>query len=64
MSKKSLHDLVQEVDPHEQLDEDVEDALLQIADQFIENLVSSSCMMAKHRKSSSLEVQDVQLVLG
>ncbi|CAG0890850.1 unnamed protein product [Darwinula stevensoni] len=63
MSKKSLHDLVQEVDPHEQLDEDVEDALLQIADQFIENLVSSSCMLAKHRKSSSLEVQDVQLVL-
>ena len=38
--------------------------LLSIADSFIENVVSSACQMAKHRKSNTLEVKDVQLCLG
>lgn len=38
--------------------------LLSIADNFIENVVSSACQMAKHRKSNTLEVKDVQLCLG
>ena len=38
--------------------------LLQIADDFIEQVVSSSCQIAKHRKSNTLEVKDVQLNLG
>jgi len=63
LSKKRLQDLVKEIDPMEVLDEDVEDVLLQIADDFIENVVTSGCMMAKHRKSSTLEVKDVQLHL-
>jgi len=63
LSKKRLQDLVKEIDPMEVLDDDVEDVLLQIADDFIENVVTSGCMMAKHRKSSTLEVKDVQLHL-
>lgn len=60
---KRLQDLVNEVDPNEQLDEDVEEVLLDIADEFIESVVSSACAIAKHRNSTSLEVDDVKLYL-
>lgn len=63
LTKKKLHDLVREVDPNEQLDEDVEEMLLQIADDFIENVVSAACQLARHRRSNTLEVKDVQLHL-
>ncbi|KAM4796503.1 transcription initiation factor TFIID subunit 12 [Rhinophrynus dorsalis] len=63
LTKKKLHDLVREVDPNEQLDEDVEEMLLQIADDFIESVVSAACQLARHRRSNTLEVKDVQLHL-
>ncbi|PVD29041.1 hypothetical protein C0Q70_11638 [Pomacea canaliculata] len=63
LDKRRLHELVKEIDPLEQMDDDVEEVLLQIADDFIENVVTSACQLAKHRKSSTLEVKDVQLYL-
>merc|ERR1711915_182976 len=51
LDKKRLTELVKEVDPAEQLDDDVEDVLLQIADDFIEQTVSQACALAKHRKA-------------
>lgn len=63
LNKQRLQELVQEIDPSEQLDEDVEDMLLQMADDFIENIVTSSCQIAKHRGSTTLDVKDVQLIL-
>ena len=63
LDKKRLQELVREVDPNEQLDEEVEDLLLHIADDFIEQTVMASCALAKHRKANSVDVKDVQLVL-
>lgn len=38
--------------------------LLQVADDFIENIINTSCQLAKHRKSNILEAKDVQFHLG
>lgn len=63
LSRDRLQELVAEIDPDEQLDEEVEDHLLQLADDFIENVVAISCLFAKHRNSKSLDVKDVQMCL-
>ncbi|CAC5393516.1 TAF12 [Mytilus coruscus] len=63
LDKRRLQELVKEVDPMEQLDDDVEEVLMHIADDFIENVVSAACKIAKHRKSNTLEVKDVQMHL-
>ncbi|XP_055611835.1 transcription initiation factor TFIID subunit 12 isoform X2 [Uranotaenia lowii] len=63
LTKPRLQELVREIDPTEQLDEEVEELLLQIADDFVENTVNSACALAKHRKVAKVEVRDVQLHL-
>lgn len=55
---------MREVDPTEQLDEEVEEILLQLADDFVESTVNAACHLAKHRKSNTVDVKDVQLHLG
>lgn len=64
MTKTRLQDLVKEVDPTEQLDEEVEEMLLQLADDFVETTVNAACLLAKHRHANTVEVKDVQLHLG
>ncbi|XP_075146314.1 TATA-box binding protein associated factor 12 isoform X2 [Haematobia irritans] len=63
LTKPRLLELVREVDTTAQLDEDVEELLLQIADDFVEDAVKATCAFAKHRKVSKVEVRDVQLHL-
>ncbi|RWS02871.1 NADH:ubiquinone oxidoreductase: NDUFS8/23 kDa subunit-like protein [Dinothrombium tinctorium] len=63
LNKQRLQELVLEIDPREQLDEEVEDMLLTIADDFIDNLVTSACQLAKHRGSKTVDVKDIQLIL-
>ncbi|GLG93295.1 Transcription initiation factor TFIID subunit 12 [Gryllus bimaculatus] len=63
LTRPRLQDLVREVDPTEQLDEEVEELLLQLADDFVESTVSAACLLAKHRNASTVEVKDVQLHL-
>lgn len=47
-----------------QLDEEVEEMLLQLADDFIDTTLNAACALAKHRHAPNVELRDVQLHLG
>ncbi|KAK3166024.1 hypothetical protein QOZ80_1AG0040580 [Eleusine coracana subsp. coracana] len=61
LTKRSIHELVAQIDPNEKLDPEVEDVLIDIAEDFVESIVPYACALAKHRKSDTLEAKDVLL---
>jgi len=63
LTKPRLLELVREVDTSAQIDEDVEELLLQVADDFVEDAIKSTVNFAKHRKVNKVEVRDCQLHL-
>lgn len=58
-----LRQLVEAVDRNEILEPDVEHVLIQLAEDFVQNVVQASCDLASHRQSQTVEAKDVQFHL-
>ncbi|PWY79391.1 hypothetical protein BO94DRAFT_548498 [Aspergillus sclerotioniger CBS 115572] len=66
LSKKMLDILVRQVTgggEGEGLTPDAEEFILQMADDFVDDVITDACRLAKLRPSSTLEIRDIQLVL-
>ncbi|GMG20652.1 unnamed protein product [Ambrosiozyma monospora] len=68
LNKRKLKELVRSIsseegDPEIPIDADVEDLLLDLADEFVTSVTSFACRLVKHRKSENIEPRDVQFHL-
>ena len=71
LSKRKLDELVRQVTGTASSDSsadsgltpEVEEAVLTLADDFVDNVITSACRLAKLRTSQTLDMRDVQMVL-
>lgn len=69
LSKRKLDELVRQVtgqasdSPDSGLSPEVEEAVLTLADDFVDNVISSACRLAKVKESQTLDIRDIQMVL-
>lgn len=66
LSKKKLDELVRQVTgggENDALSPEVEEAVLTLADDFVDTVITSACRLAKLRQGQTLEIKDLQIVL-
>lgn len=68
LTKRKLTELVNTIGADEgdgktTIDGDVEELLLDLADEFVNSVTTFACRLAKHRKTDSVDLRDVQLHL-
>ncbi len=70
LSKRKLDELVRQVtgtaaasEDANVLAPDVEESVLTLADNFVDNVITSACRLAKLRSSQTLDIRDIQIVL-
>jgi transcription initiation factor TFIID subunit TAF12 len=63
LTRIKLREIATSTIPNERLDFESETFLLHSADEFIEDLLSNACKLAKHRGSENLEATDMLLYL-
>jgi len=62
-AKRRLKDIVDRMEDDVTLEGEVEEFLLQAADEWIDSVAEFACRLARHRGSDKLEVKDMQLHL-
>lgn len=68
LTKRKLTELINTIGADEgdgktTIDGDVEELLLDLADEFVSSVTTFACRLAKHRKSDAVDLRDVQLHL-
>lgn len=58
--KRKIKDLVAQIDPKETMETGVDAALLEMTDNFIDQITHFACKMARHRGSDFVDVKDFQ----
>ncbi|KAJ3277375.1 Transcription initiation factor TFIID subunit 12 [Borealophlyctis nickersoniae] len=61
LSKEKMRLVVSQIDSLEKMDADVEEMMLEVADEFIRNVTERACKLVRHRGSDTLEAKDAQL---
>ncbi|CAD6188525.1 unnamed protein product [Caenorhabditis auriculariae] len=63
LEKVKLDQLVKQVNPNTVLEENVKDALIEYADEMVDELVEKVCHLVKNRGSDKILARDVEFVL-
>lgn len=58
-----MQQLLKEIDPDFVLEPAAEEMIMEMADDFVKRVTGPACLLAKHRKSETLEVKDLQVIL-
>eukprot|EP00357_Protocruzia_adherens_P035386 CAMPEP_0115006920 /NCGR_PEP_ID=MMETSP0216-20121206/20813_1 /TAXON_ID=223996 /ORGANISM="Protocruzia adherens, Strain Boccale" /LENGTH=125 /DNA_ID=CAMNT_0002373647 /DNA_START=40 /DNA_END=417 /DNA_ORIENTATION=+ len=61
--RENIQTLCNQVTKNDVFDPEVEDLLIDIAEDFITNVTKNACILASHRDSDTLEANDIKLCL-